>query len=83
MRQCTGCREMKPKRDLIRVVKSPKGEISLDFVGKKPGRGAYVCRSADCLKKAIKTRALERAFGAKLPEDVFDGLEDQMGDTNG
>lgn len=61
-RQCVGCRTMKNKRDLIRVVKSPEGEISLDFVGKKPGRGAYLCPDGACLARARKTKALERAF---------------------
>ena len=74
MRQCTGCREMKPKRELTRIVRSPEGEVSIDDTGKKPGRGAYVCRSAECLKKAIKTRALSRAFGAEVPEEVYDTL---------
>ena len=62
MRQCLGCREMFPNRELIRVVRSPEGEISLDFKGKAPGRGAYVCPNVDCLKKARKAKALERAF---------------------
>ncbi len=78
MRQCTGCREMKPKRELIRVVRSPEGGVSLDFRGKAPGRGAYVCRDMDCLKKAIKSRALERAFGAAIPPEVYDALTAQM-----
>ncbi len=77
-RQCLGCREMKNKRDLIRVVKSPEGEISLDFHGKKPGRGAYVCPSAECLKRARKSRALERAFSAPIPPEVYDALEEEM-----
>ena len=77
-RQCVGCREMKEKRELIRVVKSPEGEISLDFRGKKPGRGAYVCPSADCLKRARKSRALERAFSAPIPPEVYDALEKEM-----
>ena len=77
-RQCVGCREMKEKRELIRVVKSPEGEISLDFRGKKPGRGAYVCPSADCLKRARKSRALERAFSAQIPAEVYDALEEEM-----
>ena len=77
-RQCVGCREMKEKRELIRVVKSPEGEISLDFRGKKPGRGAYVCPSADCLKRARKSRALERAFAAPIPPEVYDALEQEM-----
>ena len=58
MRQCVGCREMRPKRELVRVVKSPEGAITLDFKGKAPGRGAYVCPNADCLKKARKSKAL-------------------------
>ena len=77
-RQCLGCREMKNKKDLIRVVRSPEGEISLDFKGKKPGRGAYVCPDAGCLAKARKSRALERAFSAPLPPEVWEGLEAQM-----
>lgn len=78
MRQCLGCREMKPKRELIRVVKAPEGEISLDFKGKKPGRGAYVCPNAECLKKAVKSKALERAFSAQIPEEVYEALSKQM-----
>lgn len=77
-RQCLGCREMKPKKELIRVVRSPAGEISLDFRGKAPGRGAYVCPSPACLKKAIKTRALERAFSAQIPQEIYEKLEEQM-----
>ena len=85
LRQCVGCREMKPKPELIRVVKSPEGEVSLDFRGKKPGRGAYVCPQAECLKKARKSRALERAFSAPLPDEVYEALEEQMkvGDGDG
>ncbi len=78
MRQCTGCREMKPKRDMIRVVRSPEGEIALDFRGKASGRGAYVCPDPACLKKAIKTKALERAFGMPIPEAVYEKLTEQM-----
>ncbi len=77
-RQCLGCREMKEKRALIRVVRSPEGEISLDFRGKKPGRGAYVCPDAACLKKARRSRALERAFAAPIPPEVYDALEQEM-----
>lgn len=85
LRQCVGCREMKPKPELIRVVKSPEGEVSLDFRGKKPGRGAYVCPHTECLKKARKSRALERAFSAPLPDEVYAALEEQMkaGDGDG
>lgn len=78
MRQCVGCRVMKEKRQLIRVVKSPEGEVSLDFRGKKPGRGAYLCPEPDCLAKARKTRALERAFSMALPVEVYEALEGQM-----
>ncbi|HIY20953.1 MAG TPA: YlxR family protein [Candidatus Flavonifractor merdigallinarum] len=78
MRQCLGCREMKPKKELIRVVRSPEGEISLDFKGKKPGRGAYVCPQTECLKRARKARALERAFSAPIPDEVYDSLTAQM-----
>ena len=78
MRQCVGCREMKPKRELIRVVRSPEGNFSLDARGKLPGRGAYVCPMEQCLKKARKAKALERAFSASLPPEVWDALEAQM-----
>lgn len=78
MRQCVGCREMKPKKELIRVVRSPEGQVSLDFRGKLPGRGAYVCPNPACLAKAKKSKALERAFSASLPEEVYQALEEQM-----
>ena len=78
VRQCIGCREMKPKKELIRVVRSPEGAVSLDFKGKLPGRGAYVCPDAECLKRAKRSKALERAFSAPLPEDVWQALEAQM-----
>jgi hypothetical protein len=78
MRQCTGCHEMKPKRELVRVVRSPEGEVSIDLTGKKPGRGAYVCHNGDCLKKAIKTKALSRAFGVEIPDELYDTLNEQM-----
>ena len=77
-RQCVGCREMKDKRALIRVVKSPEGEVSLDFGGRKPGRGAYVCPDAACLKKARKSRSLERAFSAQIPPAVYDAMDEEM-----
>lgn len=78
MRQCVGCREMKPKRELIRVVRSPEGELSLDFRGKKPGRGAYVCPKPECLRRARKSNALGRAFSLRIPEAVYEALEAQM-----
>ena len=83
MRQCLGCREMKPKRELIRVVRSPEGEISLDFTGKKSGRGAYVCPSADCLARARKSKALERAFETAIPTEVYEALQAQMEANDG
>ena len=82
-RQCVGCREMKDKKALIRVVRSPEGAVALDFKGKMPGRGAYVCPSAECLKKARKSRALERAFDMAIPAEVYDQLERQMGEEHG
>ena len=78
MRQCVGCREMKPKKELIRVVRSPEGVVSLDFKGKLPGRGAYVCPDPACLARAHKSKALERAFSAALPPEVWQALEEQM-----
>ena len=78
MRQCLGCREMKPKRELIRVVRSPEGEIGLDFKGKAAGRGAYICPSVDCLKKAVKARALEKAFSVQIPQEIYTKLQQQM-----
>ena len=78
LRQCLGCREMKPKSELIRVVKSPEGEISLDETGKKPGRGAYVCNNVDCFKRIIKSNALSRAFKAQIPEDTIEDLQKQL-----
>ena len=78
MRQCTGCREMKSKRELIRVVRSPENEISLDFKGKSQGRGAYVCRSQECLKKAIKSKALEKSLEVSIPEEIYSQLKEQM-----
>ena len=80
-RQCTGCREKKDKKALIRVVKTPEGEIVLDTTGKKSGRGAYVCPDPECLKKARKSRALERAFELSIPDEVYDALEAQMGEN--
>jgi predicted RNA-binding protein YlxR (DUF448 family) len=83
MRQCLGCREMKPKKELIRAVRAPDGSVGLDFRGKNPGRGAYVCKDADCLKKAIKSKALERALQTPIPEEVYAALREQMEDGHG
>ena len=78
MRMCVGCREMKPKATLLRVVKPQDGDAHIDFGGRSPGRGAYVCNSIDCLKKAEMTRALNRALDAKIEENVFRQLEEQI-----
>lgn len=78
MRMCVGCREMKAKRELIRVVRSPEGEVSIDPVGKKPGRGAYVCRSQACLARAIKQRQLERQLEVTLSPEVAQFLTDTL-----
>ena len=79
MRMCVGCSEMKPKPELIRIVRSPEGEISLDSTGKKSGRGAYICCNKDCLKKAIKSKRLDRTFECTVPEDLYERLEEQLG----
>ena len=78
MRMCVGCREMKPKMQLLRVVKPQDGDAHIDRTGKAPGRGAYVCDQLECLRKARKSHALERALDAKIDESVFDQLELQM-----
>ncbi len=78
MRMCVGCREMKPKRELIRVVRSPEGEVSMDPVGKKPGRGAYVCRDEACLNRALKQKQLERVLETQLTEDVVASLRQTL-----
>ena len=83
MRMCTGCGEMKPKRELARIVHSPEGEISLDQTGKKPGRGAYVCRDPECVRKARKSRRLEKAFGCAIPGEIYDLLEKELTDGGG
>ncbi len=82
-RQCVGCRTMKNKKELIRVVKSPEGEISLDFTGKKAGRGAYLCPDSACLARARKAKALERAFETAIPAEVYDALQAQMEAADG
>ena len=74
MRKCLGCNEMKPKKELVRVVRAPDGAVSVDLTGKKSGRGAYVCRSAECLKKALKGERLQRAFSCAIPAEVAETL---------
>ncbi|MGN1458329.1 MAG: RNase P modulator RnpM [Acutalibacteraceae bacterium] len=89
MRKCTGCNEMKEKKQLVRVVKAPDtvdengniiktGEISVDLTGKKAGRGAYVCKNPDCLMAARKARRFERAFSCKIPDEIYDALSEQL-----
>ena len=78
MRMCVGCREMKPKKELLRVVRSPEGEVSLDATGKKPGRGAYCCYSASCLKRALQQGQLDRQLEVKLTDEVNQSLTDTM-----
>ena len=89
LRKCTGCGEMKEKRELVRVVKAPDikdedgnvtgpGQVSLDTTGKKPGRGAYVCNNRECFEKARKARRFERAFSCKIPEEVYDQIEQDI-----
>lgn len=78
MRMCTGCREMKPKQQLIRIVKTPDGEIKLDTTGRLNGRGAYICKSADCLKKAQKAGALSRAFETDVADEVYAAIEREL-----
>ena len=77
-RQCMGCRERKNKRDMIRVVRKPDGEVSLDFSGKLNGRGAYICPDAACLQKARKAKSLDRSLEVTIPEEVYDRLEKEM-----
>ena len=78
MRMCVGCRAMKPKKELVRIACNKEGEITVDPTGKAPGRGAYVCRSRACLERAVKTRALERAFSVKVGDEVLKSLSDRI-----
>jgi len=80
---CVGCREMKPKKELIRVVKSPEGEISIDLKGKSPGRGAYVCRNKACFEKAYKNKLLEKALNQKIEAELYDKLIGEIGEDEG
>jgi predicted RNA-binding protein YlxR (DUF448 family) len=82
MRMCLGCQEMRPKKELIRIVKNKENEISVDFNGKKPGRGAYICRSLSCFEKARKAKRFERAFEAPINEEIYDTLKEQLEGSN-
>ena len=77
-RMCVGCREKRDKKDLLRVVRTPEGQLVLDATGKKSGRGAYICPNAECLQKARKSRALERAFEAAIGPDIYEALQAQI-----
>ena len=78
LRKCSGCGEMKPKTELVRVVRSPEGELSMDLSGRKAGRGAYVCHNIECLRIARKARRLERSFACAIPAEIYDRLEEEM-----
>ena len=78
MRQCMGCRERKPKKELVRVVRSPEGSVSMDLKGKAPGRGMYICRNRDCLKKAIRSRAISRSLEVEVPETLVQALTAEL-----
>ena len=83
LRMCTGCGEMKPKKELVRVVRDPEGNLSLDLTGKKSGRGAYICRNLSCLQAARKNRGLERAFSCRIPAEVYDEMERELKEDEG
>ena len=78
LRKCTGCGESKPKKELVRIVKTPEGAICLDLSGKMNGRGAYLCRNPECLKKARKAKRLERAFDLQIPDEVYEAVEKEL-----
>lgn len=82
-RQCMGCRERKAKRDMIRVVRGTDGTVSLDFSGKMNGRGAYICPDPECLKKAIRSKSLDRSLEVTIPQEVYDRLQKEMEGANG
>ena len=77
-RQCIGCQEMKSKKEMIRVIKTAEDEIMLDATGRKNGRGAYLCPSMECFKKAVKSKGLERSFKMAIPKEVYETLEKEM-----
>lgn len=79
VRKCVGCQEMKSKKEMIRVIRTQEGEFSLDATGKKNGRGAYICPSGECLRKAVRNKGLERSFKQSIPAQVYEALEKEMG----
>ena len=78
LRMCTGCMEMKPKKELIRIVKSPEGEVSVDLTGKKSGRGAYICKDIECLEKTFKTKRLSRNLDTAIDNEIYDRLRKEI-----
>lgn len=83
LRQCTGCGQMKPKKEMIRVLKTVDGELLIDLTGKKNGRGAYICKSEECLLKAMKNKGLERSLKTKISEEIFETLREELRQNNG
>ena len=83
LRKCTGCQEMKNKKELVRVVRNAQGEFSLDLKGKAPGRGAYICPNTQCLEKAKKSKGLERSFKSAVPSEVYETIKQQLEDIYG
>lgn len=81
MRQCLGCNEHRPKRELLRVVRDPEGNISLDFTGKKSGRGAYICKSVKCLRRAAKSKRIEKNLGCAIPDEVYEKMESELSEN--
>lgn len=81
LRKCVGCHESKPKKELIRIVRSSEGEISVDATGKKQGRGAYICPSEACLKKALKAKAFDKTFEAKVPDEIYSKLASELSEA--
>ena len=80
MRKCVGCGEMKPKKELMRILRTESGEFIVDAAGKKNGRGAYICRSVECFRQAVRSKGLERSFTQEIPQEVYDKLEKEMGE---
>lgn len=78
LRKCTGCQEMKNKKELIRIVRNDEGEFFVDITGKKPGRGAYMCNNIECFEKAVKSKGLERSFKTSVPKDVYEKLRNEL-----
>lgn len=79
VRQCVGCAEMKNKKELIRVIRTPEEEVVLDTTGRKNGRGAYICPNPECLKRAVRSKGLERSLKIAIPQEVYENLEKEMG----